>query len=450
MPISPQFLFTVCVLFLSRVFMECMDYQPIIMLAGILPFHSIKHWVFYSPDIHDGTRRDLAMSLYHMNQSIVFSSKKCSLPKYSIAHFLENKVDDITELVYPSVLIAGESTCGNTTCGVFEEKSAINAFYTMSQMPLSSSIEAIICLFGPSECLNYIATNKTIIFMPAHRFLLGLCRDDQIQTSMYWLFKSKLPQIHVIPLGEYDREYINYFSGQEVPFIYPSSFYEYQPPRIRRNLFKEILVAPFKNIADGYCETLNNYSRANHYSLVFTTIRHKIRGAFSFNDLNRFPAVVVFPYAVLSYYLSDIIASAIPMIVPSRTYISEHYELLTDYRIQDNHYCRGRASLPERHANSIHTLSPEENTQESRYYWSQYASFYTPCSITFDSIEEIPNIVLNMNATAVYECGLRFIDTMKEHNEREWLRIIRSIKHRDMSKSYDAFLQPLHRNSTYL
>ena len=76
--------------------------------------------------------------------------------------------------------------------------------------------------------------------------------------------------------------------------------------------------------------------------------------------------------------------------------------------------------------------------------------FYTPCSITFDSIEEIPNIVLNMNVTAVYECGLRFIETMKEHNEREWLQIIRSIQHRDMSKSYDAFLQSLHRNSTYL
>lgn len=421
-----------------------------ITLSWISSKQSMKHWVFYSPDIHDGTRRDLAMSLYRMNQSIVFSSKKCSLPKYSIVHFLENKVDDIIELVYPSVLIAGENTCGNTTCGAFEEKSAINAYYTMSQMPLSSSIEVVICLFGPSECLNYIATNKTIIFMPAHRFLLGLCRDDQIQTSMYWLFKSKMPQIHVIPLGEYDREYINYFSGQKVPFMYPSSFYEYQPPQIRRNLFKEILVAPFNTVADSYCKTLNYNSQSRNYSLAFTTIRHKIKGEFSFNDLNRFPAVVVFPYAVLSYYLSDIIASAIPMIVPSRTYISRHYELLTDYRIQDNYYCGGRANLPERHANSIHTLSPEANTQESRYYWSQYASFYTPCSTTFDSIEEIPSIVLNMNVTEVYECGLRFIETMKEHNEREWLRIIGSIKHRDMSKSYDAFFHSLHRNSTYL
>ena len=430
--------------------MQYREYQPMIMLSCIVSKHSMKHWVFYSPDIHDGTRRDLAMSLYHMNQSIVFSSKKCSLPTYSIAHFLENKVDDITELVYPSVLIAGENTCGNTTFGAYDEKSAISAYHTMSHIPLLPSIEVIICLFYPAECLNYIATNNTIIFMPAHRFLLRLCNDNQIRSAIYWMFESKQSQIHVIALGEYDREYINYFSGQEVPFIYPSSFYEYQPPQIRRNLFKEILVAPFKTVADGYCELLNNYSRSRNYNLAFTTIRHKIRGLFSFNDLNRFPAVVVFPYAVLSYYLSDIIASAIPMIVPSRTYISEHYGLLTDYRNQDNHYCGGRANMPERHSNSIHTLSPEAKTRESRYYWSQYASFYTPCSITFDSIEEIPNIVLNMNVTAVYECGLRFIETMKEHNEREWLQIIRSIKHRDMSKGYDAFLQSLHRNSTYL
>lgn len=40
--------------------------------------------VFFSPDIHDGTRRDLALSLYNLNQSIILSSKKCDLPKYSI------------------------------------------------------------------------------------------------------------------------------------------------------------------------------------------------------------------------------------------------------------------------------------------------------------------------------------------------------------------------------
>ena len=446
---SPHFLFVYCVLFVCRIIMENKQYQPVITFSWIIPKHSMKHWVFYSPDIHDGTRRDLAMSLYHMNQSIIFSSKKCSLPTYSIAHFLENKVDDITELVYPSVLIAGENTCGNTAFGAYDEKSAISAFHTMSQMPLLPSIEVIICLFYPAECLNYIATNKTIIFMPAHRFLLRLCSDKQIRSAMYWMFESKMPQIYVIPLGEYDREYINYYSGQEVPFIYPSSFYEYQPPQIRRNLFKEILVAPFKNAVEGYCETLNNYSRSHNYGLVFTTIRQKIRRTFSFNDLNRFPAVVVFPYAVLSYYLSDIIASGIPMIVPSRTYISEHYELLTDYRNQDNHYCGGRANMPARDSNSIHIISPEANTKEARYYWSQYASFYTPCSITFDSMNEIPSIVLRMNVTEVYECGLRFIETMKKHNEREWLRIIRSIKHREVSKSYDTFLNTVHHNSIY-
>ena len=94
MSIPPPFLSILCALFLSRVFMQYREYQPIIMLSWIASKQSMKHWVFYSPDIHDGTRRDLAMSLYRMNQSIVFSSKKCSLPKYSIVHFLENKVDD--------------------------------------------------------------------------------------------------------------------------------------------------------------------------------------------------------------------------------------------------------------------------------------------------------------------------------------------------------------------
>ena len=232
-----------------------------------------------------------------------------------------------------------------------------------------------------------------------------------------------------------------------MPFVYPTSFYEYSPPPVRKNLFTEILVAPWGS--KRYCLTLNNISHSLNYSMVFTTIRDKVKGQFSFHDLNRFPAVVVFPYAVLSYYLSDIITTAIPMIVPSRTYISTHYDLLTDYRNQDGCYCKGRAKMPNQHARSVHTISPEANTRESRYYWSQFSSFYTPCSITFDSLEEIPRIVSTMNVTEVYECGLRFIEAMKEHNKKEWRSVIQNVKHRKLSESYDAFLQSVKRNSIY-
>lgn len=34
-----------------------------------------RNLVFFSPDIHDGTRCDLALSLYHLNQSIIFASR---------------------------------------------------------------------------------------------------------------------------------------------------------------------------------------------------------------------------------------------------------------------------------------------------------------------------------------------------------------------------------------
>ena len=67
----------------------------------------------------------------------------------------------------------------------------------------------------------------------------------------------------------------------------------------------------------------------------------------------------------------------------------------------------------------------------------------------FDELEEVPGIVMRMNDSSVYECNLKFIEEMKRHNKKEWLRLIRRINHREMAKSYDSLLRELNRTSVY-
>ena len=43
-----------------------------------------QNLLIFTPDIHDGTRDDIAMMSYYNNNSIYLSSRKCSLPHYSI------------------------------------------------------------------------------------------------------------------------------------------------------------------------------------------------------------------------------------------------------------------------------------------------------------------------------------------------------------------------------
>lgn len=408
-----------------------------------------QQYVFYSPDIHDGTRRDLALSLYHLNQSIIFASQKCSLPAYSIVHSMEMKSVAMKEIQFPSIVIADSETCSHTPYKHFDEETARGAFSTIEKYSKSSHIDAIICSFYPAECLNYIPTNKTIVFLPAHRFLLLLCDSIQISTAMYWMFESGLPNIHVLAMGVYDKEYINYYTGRDVPFLYASSIYEYNPPRERNDLFTEILVAPFKDYITKYSKTLNMIARSCNSTLTFVSIKEKLNRSFTYEDLNHFTAVVVFPYAVLSYYLCDLITAAIPMIVPSPQYFASHRELLVDYRNQDGPYCKGMAPMPERHNKSRHRLSPEDNSPDSRQYWVQYASFYTPCSITFDRLEDIPMIVEQMNVSSVYACNLELRRKMIKHNQKEWRKLIRSIRPRDMSTAYENALYSVNKTMLY-
>ena len=61
---------------------------------------------------------------------------------------------------------------------------------------LFKQVDAIICMFYPSQCQNYLAFNKTTIFIPAHRFTINRCSKHDIHSLYKWMFeKPKAPVI---------------------------------------------------------------------------------------------------------------------------------------------------------------------------------------------------------------------------------------------------------------
>ena len=105
--------------------------------------------------------------------------------------------------------------------------------------------------------------------------------------------------------------------------------------------------------------------------------------------------------------------------------------------------------MPDKHPKSRHPFSPEDNSTEARFYWTQFAYFFTPCTTTFDSLEEIPRIVQNMNYEQLYRCNLQYNEVMKVHNRRVWSSLIDSIDHRQMANEFDAVLKTVNRTAVY-
>ena len=155
----------------------------------------------------------------------------------------------------------------------------------------------------------------------------------------------------------------------------------------------------------------------NHMDSI-VRIQEIIRRSFELNDINRFKAAILFPYAMLSYYIADLITTAIPLFVPSPRMMARE-NIGFDAMNNDIQYCWTRANELPRHPNTTHPYSPEDRSIRAVEYWTQYASFYTPCSIQFNDYNHLARLMRTTNYSSVFECNLQYRETIKQHNNRE-------------------------------
>lgn len=239
------------------------------------------------------------------------------------------------------------------------------------------------------------------------------------------------PDTHVIVMaaGRYDAEYINYYSGKHVPYIIASSVFGYEPPTVYQPEYNHYLFAPFKCLKrrPKYRSIVTAACQSYGFNCSILRIQEIIRRSFELNDINRFKAAILFPYAMLSYYIADLITTAIPLFVPSPRMMARE-NIGFDAMNNDIQYCWTRANELPRHPNTTHPYSPEDRSIRAVEYWTQYASFYTPCSIQFNDYNHLARLMRTTNYSSVFECNLQYRETIKQHNDRVWKQLFPKIQ----------------------
>ena len=143
--------------------------------------YSSKSLLFFSPDVHDGTMTDLSTSLTSLGHSIYFFNGKAQLPLYTGLRNVtlsEKQYLNLTGTKRRSKsIIAPRKVCKSSKQFQYNMKQLYRVWDIFHNNTLFQQVDAIICMFYPSECQNYISFNKTVIFMPAHRFLINDVRQ---------------------------------------------------------------------------------------------------------------------------------------------------------------------------------------------------------------------------------------------------------------------------------
>ena len=209
---------------------------------------SPKHLLFFSPDIHVGTTNDLAMTLHSYGHSLYLFNKRCTLPRYSTVYdsIISPERYLSSQHHYGEIIIPNTTICNQAECKWFSMKYVNRIWPLFENDPIFREADAIICMFYPSHCQNYLVFNKTTIFIPAHRFSLKRCPEADIRNLYKWMFEKPDAPVIVMAAGRYDAEYINYYSGKQVPYIIASSVLGYEPPTVYQPEYNHYLFAPFK------------------------------------------------------------------------------------------------------------------------------------------------------------------------------------------------------------
>ena len=387
--------------------------------------------LFFSPDIHDGTTNDLVTSLHKYNHSLYLFNSKGGLRRFYPASRLAIPRSNVisAKQLHGDLVIPSRNVFRQAKHDMYNMNYVNKVWSLFKDDSLMKEVDAIICMFYPSQCQNYLVFNKTTIFMPAHRIFLKRCNYQQDKNLLHWLFDRPKAHVIVVAAGRYDAEYINYYTGRQVPYLMASNLLSYSPPSHYSPTHDSFLYAPFKQrrYTNSVMRKINDACNRAGFNCSVVTISDVVRGSFSLADLSSFRAAVVFPYAVLSYYLADLISSAVPLFVPSPKMIIQE-RVLEDSKNKDSFYCGWFWKDLSKHPNSTHPYSPEDYSPQAMEYWLQFAMFYTPCSIVFNSYDELAKLMQTTDYSRVYECNLHYREKVIEYNDREWRHLFAQIQ----------------------
>ena len=173
---------------------------------------STSSLTFWAINLHHGCRVDTATLLQGLDQNVIIAD-----------HFQRNNYYR-EALTRPHISFPAEKRSlapfmhSHKTHSQSLSENDIRAFFKYYQKdPVMLGVNAFYCSFPSSTCEIYMPLNRTIIWLPAHRFTLGRCSPPEIDRLILHMQQSvrpeQQPKHFVAAGGRYDQEYIKYYTG---------------------------------------------------------------------------------------------------------------------------------------------------------------------------------------------------------------------------------------------
>ena len=140
-------------------------------------------------------------------------------------------------------------------------------------------------------------------------------------------------------------------------------------------------------------------------------------------------AVVLLPYSVRSYKLTEFYALAIPIFVPSIRFFRTVGGFGADRTATSAPYCvHGQRHEAEKDVNVAHPFSPNAVDADSESYWLQFADFYDwPHVTTFNDGDDLRRQLDAADLNAVEEAMRIEYEVRKRTTLNTWCEFIANL-----------------------
>lgn len=398
--------------------------------------------------------------------------------------------------------------------------------------PQFLKVDAVVCMFPTAACEIWLPLNRTLIWLPAHRYALGRCGSAARWAALDAHLQGAGRRGEIVAAsGPYDAAYLNYYTGLRPVLLPATALWYAAPPHTQwTGTHSDVLVGPLQRREVPHLEALRRAAAAHAAAsgggappLAFSTLKRTTEGGEKsrggdgggggggngwgggggFRDVERpeetaemraalsvilsgrskmamnlllrrgsggaaarrrlaaapqvpppqpaspsflqiaaaYRAAVVFPYAVLSYGVTELYAVGVPLFVPTPELLLDLGDV-DDRRAGDQFYCgaAAAAAAPPRHNGSLHALDPESTQRDAALYWLRLADVYTwPHIQLFASFDHLMRLLNATDFRAVHVAMLAENASRAKDAAAAWRRVIAALpaSGRGVPQSYE-------------
>ena len=388
---------------------------------------NLQSKTIWIPDLHDGPRVDIASTLVHLGFKPILGESTHRWKRvggtYPEAIKLSGQSNRLSNLMKKFV----------TSQSKLDETSLLEHFNFYKDDPQFNQTDAVICSFPMHLCEAFIAFNRTIIFNPGYRYNLGECSfQEWTKLNQNYGMLANKSKLVIAAMSKYDTEYQFHYTGLRGYRLYGYGGY-YSKDVVYKPVDKIILVGPTTHLGpagEHKLKELNQFSQKVSAGFDFRKIRNYYT-QYSLKQLATHRAIVVFPYAVMTYSIIDFYVSNIPLFFPSIKLLTQ-WKNVYDRTVDAPFYC-GRTfniSFHPKHSNlSQHPHNTNDDGDEAYSYWLQYADYFDwPFVTVFDSWQDLIDKLNQVDLNEISQ-NMKKFNLVKETDLLDnWCKISRDLK----------------------